>query len=150
MEEHTMTASHTTAEQHLAAQNRDLALQVLQSVGTERSYEFMADDVVIEFPYGSSVGMPDRFVGKDDVVTYLRQMSAQLAGLKMRDIMLHSVAGHPEIVFAEYEGDVPTPGGNSYVQVYLNKLQFRDGKVIGVREFWDPKRMIDALNGTFD
>jgi ketosteroid isomerase-like protein len=68
----------------------------------------------------------------------------------MRDIVLHSVAGKPEIVFAEYEGDAPTPGGNSYVQIYQNKLQFRDGKLIAMREFWDPKRIVDALTGTFD
>ncbi len=53
-------------------------------------------------------------------------------------------------MFAEYEGDAPTPGGKSYTQVYINKLQFRDCLMIGMREFWDPKKIVDALSGSFD
>jgi ketosteroid isomerase-like protein len=29
-------------------------------------------------------------------------------------------------------------------------MTFRDGKLLHMREFWDPKRMIDAGNGVFD
>jgi ketosteroid isomerase-like protein len=138
------------SEADLGALNRQLAVEVLETVGSEHNFDLMAEDVVIEFPYGPSLGMPERFVGKADVTAYLRQMFDQVVGLKMRDIRTHSVAGHPEIVFAEYEGDAPTAGGNSYEQVYQSKLEFRGGLLVRMREFWDPKRIIDATNGTYD
>ncbi|ELA3318770.1 putative PhzA/B-like protein [Klebsiella variicola] len=137
-------------EEIIASKNRSLALEVLQTVGTERNYELMADDIVIEFPYGPSLGMPDRFEGKETVVTYLRQMAEQLKGLKMKDITVHSVAGNPDMVFAEYKGDAPTPGGGFYTQIYINRLTFRNGLMTSMREFWDPKRIVDALNGRFE
>lgn len=146
MTDHTTTAR----EQELAARNQQLAREVLGTVGTERNFDYMADDVVVEFPYGPSLGMPERFEGKAAATAYLRQMFAQLAGLRMRDVTTYSVAGRPELVFAEYEGDAPTPGGNSYTQVYVNRLEFRDGRLVRMREFWDPKKVVDALSGTFD
>jgi ketosteroid isomerase-like protein len=68
----------------------------------------------------------------------------------IREMSLSSVAGDPTTVFVEYEADCPTPGGNTYRQIYINKMQFRDGKLLHMRELWDPKKMIDAGNGVFD
>jgi hypothetical protein len=96
-------------EQDLGAHKRELALDVLGTIGSERNFGLMADDVIIEFPYGPSLGMPDRFVGNS-----------------------------------------PTAGGNFYEQMYVNKLEYRDGLLVRTREFWDPKRIIDATNVAYD
>jgi ketosteroid isomerase-like protein len=68
----------------------------------------------------------------------------------MRDAVYYSVAGDPATVFIEYESDVRTPGGGTYVQTYVNKMTFRDRKMIHMREFWDPKRILDAAAGLYD
>ena len=142
--------TETVDAQLLAAANRDLARRVLELLGTEEQFELYAEDIVMEFPYGPSLGIPDRFVTKPGVVAYVRQVMAGLRGLVIRDMTFSSVAGDPDTVFVEYEADAPTPGGSSYRQIYLNKMTFSHGKLLRMREFWDPKRMTDAGDGVFD
>jgi len=134
----------------LAAINRDLAKKVVELLGTEEQFDLYAADIVMEFPYGPSLGMPDRFETKPRVVDYVRHILPGLQGLIIRDMSFSSVAGDPKTLFVEYEADCPTPGGNTYRQIYVNKMQFRDGKLLHMRELWDPKKIIDAGNGVFD
>jgi len=68
----------------------------------------------------------------------------------MRDMAFSSVEGDPDAVFIEYSGDVNTPGGHTYVQTYVNKTRFGDGKMVHMREFWDTKLIVDAASGALD
>lgn len=144
----TTTEKVTTEE--LASRNRELAKQVITLLGDEKQFDLYADDVVMEFPYATSLGMPSRFEGKTAVIAYVRELNEALKGLTMRDMVYYSVDGQPDTVFIEYFADAPTPGGNSYLQTYVNKMRFRDGKLTYMREFWDPKRILDARAGVFD
>jgi len=130
----------TIDAEELAATNQGLAEKVIRLLGSEQQFELFADDIVMDFPYGSSLSMPD----------HVRELNKALRGMKMRDMKFYSVAGNPETVFIEYSSDAPTPGGNWYEQVYVNKMIFRDGQLIYMREFWDPKRIIDARAGAYD
>jgi uncharacterized protein len=134
----------------LAATNQKLAAKVLGLLGSESQFDLFADDIVMEFPYGPSLGMPDHFESKPVVVAYSRELFRILPGLTMRDMVYSSVDGDPNTVFIEYESDVPTPGGRTYLQTYINKMQFRDGLLVHMREFWDPKRILDARAGLYD
>ncbi len=140
----------TIEAEALAAANRDLARRVVELLGSEEQFELYADDIVMEFPYGPSLGMPDRFETKPNVVAYVGRILEGLAGVIIREMSVSAVAGDPTTVFVEYEADCPTPGGNTYRQIYINKMTFRDGKLLHMRELWDPKKMIDAGNGVFD
>jgi ketosteroid isomerase-like protein len=146
-----MSTNITTIDAHeLGAVNQRLAEKVIRLLGTEAKFELFADDVVMDFPYATSLSMPDRFTGKTAVVAYVRELNRILKGLTMRDMTFYSVEGQPDTVFIEYSSDSPTPGGNWYEQVYVNKMIFRDGKLIYMREFWDPKRILDARAGLSD
>lgn len=134
----------------LAAANQKLAEKVLSLLGSEEQFDLFADDIVIEFPYGPSLGMPDRFETKPVFVEYSRELFRALPGLTMRDMTYYSVAGDPNSVFIEYISDVPTLGGHTYRQIYVNKMQFRDGLLVHMKEFWDPKRILDARAGLYD
>jgi hypothetical protein len=142
--------SSTIDTAELAAANQKLAERVIRLLGSEEQFELFADDVVMDFPYGSSLSMPDHFAGKTEVVAYVRELNRILEGMKMRDMVFYSIQGSPETVFIEYSSDAPTPGGNWYEQVYVNKMTFRDGKLVYMREFWDPKRILDARSGVYD
>ncbi len=134
----------------LGAANQKLAAKVLDLLGSEDQFDLLADDVVVEFPYGPSLGMPDRFETKPVFVAYSLELFKALPGLTMRDRTFYSVDGDPTTVFIEYISDVPTPGGHTYRQVYVNKMQFRDGLLVHMKEFWDPKRILDARAGLYD
>jgi ketosteroid isomerase-like protein len=143
-------ATATIDAADLAAANRDLAEKVITLLGTEEQFDLFHDDIVMEFPYASSLGMPDRFETKSNVIAYVRELNQLLKGLTMRDMQYSSVAGDPDTVFIEYYADAPTPGGHTYLQTYINKMRFRDGQLVFMREFWDPKRILDARSGVYD
>jgi ketosteroid isomerase-like protein len=143
-------ATATAGQSDLAAANREVARKVLTLLGTEEQFDYLADDVVMEFPYGPSLGQPSRFEGKAAVVAYTRALTERIGRIRMRDMTFSSVDGDPQTVFIEYSGDVNTPGGHSYVQTYFNKMRFRDGKLFQMREVWDTKLIIDAASGAFD
>ena len=134
----------------LAATNQKLAAKVLDLLGSENQFDIFDDNIVVEFPYGPSLGMPDRFETKPVVVAYSRQLFKDLPGLTMRDRTFYSADGDPNTVFIEYISDVPTPGGHTYRQVYINKMEFRNGLLVHMKEFWDPKRILDARAGLYD
>ena len=134
----------------LATANQQLAAKVLDLLGSEDQFNLFAEEIVVEFPYGPSLGMPDRFETKPVVVAYSRQLFKDLPGLTMRDRTFYSVDGDPSTVFIEYISDVPTPGGHTYRQVYINKMQFRNGLLVHMKEYWDPKRILDARGGLYD
>ena len=94
--------------------------------------------------------MPGRFETKPVMVAYSRQLFKDLPGLTMKDRTFYSADGDPTTVFIEYVADVPTPGGHTYRQVYINKMQFRNGLLVHMKEFWDPKRILDARVGLYD
>jgi len=146
-----MTENHAILDaKELAATNQALAAKVLDLLGSEDQFDLFADDIVVEFPYGPSLGMPGRFETKPVFVAYSRQLFRTLPGLTMKDRTFYSVDGDPTTVFIEYIADAPTPGGNTYRQVYINKMQFRDGLLVHMKEFWDPKRILDARAGLYD
>jgi ketosteroid isomerase-like protein len=147
----TVTENQTVLDSNeLAATNQKLAANVLDLLGSEDQFDLFAEDIVVEFPYGPSLGMPGRFETKPVVVAYSRQLFRDLPGLTMRDRTFYSVDGDPDTVFIEYISDVPTPGGHTYRQVYVNKMHFRDGLLVHMKEFWDPKRILDARAGLYD
>ncbi|MEI5906821.1 hypothetical protein WAK64_07080 [Bacillus spongiae] len=134
----------------VAASNIKVAQSILAANNSEEGFEYFADDIVLEFPYAPSLDMPDRFEGKEVATTYLRQMLTQLKELKLHSIRSYAVEGEPDIIINEYEGDAVTSEGNTYTQSYMNKMLFLDGKLILLREFWDPMAVIDATNGKYE
>ena len=67
----------------------------------------------------------------------------------MRDMVSCSVDGDPATVFVEYEVDLSAPVDQSYVQPHVVKMQFRDGLLVHMKEFWDPERMLGARAGAY-
>jgi ketosteroid isomerase-like protein len=143
-------ATATADRPDLAATNREVARKILTLLGTEEQFDYFADDVVMEFPYGPSLGQPARFDGKQAAAAYTRKLTERIGRIRMRDMTFSSVEGQPETVFIEYSGDVNTPGGHSYLQTYFNKMTFAEGKLVHMREVWDTKLIVDAAAGAFD
>ena len=58
--------------------------------------------------------------------------------------------GDPDTIFSEYEGEFLTSDGATYTQIYMNKMRFRDGRVVLMRELWNPMKVIEATSGASD
>jgi len=113
--------------------------------GTKEGFALLDESIVIEFPYAGSLGAQEKYEGKATVVNYLTQMLAQIGGLTFKGIVTTATVD-PDLFFNEYYADIVTPVGKKYRQIYINKVRIKDGKIIYIKELWDTKRIIDAVD----
>lgn len=116
--------------------NVELATEIMQRFGRDMDgwYDNLHDDIVMEFPFGPSVGMPARVEGK---AACSAVFAAVVAGVQVQfdNIRVSSLAD-PNRLVVEYTG-YSEPGGKVYDQKYISMQEYRDGKMIAFREYWD-------------
>ena len=127
------------------AQNRTLDQAWMTTLGEPTFWDLMHEDIVLEFPYGASLGAPERIVGKAAATSYVKALLDRAGALKFKDIDIVDTTD-PTLFVCEYNANRTNRGGEPYVQIYINKVRVKDGKVVFMREFWDPKRIVDASN----
>jgi ketosteroid isomerase-like protein len=109
-----------------------------------------AQDAVWQFVYGASAGIPDRLSGTDDIVAAVGDFTSQLEGLRFGDPVVHRVEGD-DAVFAEFHGDATVIAtGRAFHQDYVFYLRARRGKIVLIREYFDPVRLVAAFRETPD
>lgn len=100
------------------------------------------DDIVMEFPFGTDLGLPPRVEGKADSIA-LFQNTLKALGLVFSDIQLAGMAD-PNFVLAQYKG-TGSFAGKPYNQSYITVVEYRDGKLALYREFFDTKIVADVF-----
>jgi ketosteroid isomerase-like protein len=128
-------------------QNRSLVHAWMTTLGEPGFWGLMHEDIVLEFPYGASLGAPERIVGKSAAISYVKALLDRAGPLKFLDIDIVDTVD-PTLFVCEYRANRTNRGGQPYVQIYINKVRIKDGKVALMREFWDPKRIVDASKPT--
>ena len=120
-----------------------VARTMMQNFDMKTWFGLLHDDLVLEFPFAESIGMPARIVGKKDCVTYLNKVMEALPGLKFRDIDIMPTPD-PQSLVLEYKGGADTAFGH-YENVYAAFHQYRDGRLILFREYWNTKPVLDTF-----
>jgi ketosteroid isomerase-like protein len=123
--------------------NERVAQTWMTSMGEPAWWDLMHEDIVLEFPYATSLGQADRVVGKAAAIAYVKALLDRAGRINFRDLQILGTTD-PELFVSEYQADRRNRHGAPYVQTYINKVRVRDGKVIFMREFWDPKRIVDS------
>jgi ketosteroid isomerase-like protein len=132
-------------EEALRQKNYALDQHFMSIAGTKDGFALLDENIVVEFPYAGSLGAQEKYEGKATVVNYLTQMLAQVGGLTFEGLVTTGTVD-PDLFFNEYYADIVTPGGTKYRQIYINKVRIKDGKIIYIKELWDTKRIIDAID----
>jgi ketosteroid isomerase-like protein len=127
------------------AANVALAERIMADFGRNMSdwYDNLHDDIVMEFPYGASVGMPTRIEGKP-ACSRLFAATCEAVQVRFHDVRVHPMQD-PSRLILEYRG-YSEPGGKVYDQTYICVQEYRDGKLILFREYWDAK-IVDEVFG---
>lgn len=114
-----------------------------------------ADDAVIEFPYASAVGTPERLEGKRAIYEYMKDTPSQMLGLTFTDVRVQP-ALDANVVFAEVHGEATIAStGRLYRQDYVMRLETDGERIVRYREYWNPVPALaafggaDAVRGTF-
>jgi uncharacterized protein len=130
-----------SSKPHADAQG--IAATLMNNFNMKTWFDMMHDDLVLEFPYAASIGMPPRVAGKPDCVAYLAKVMESLPGLKFTDIDIRALP-EPDSVVVEYKGGSGTAFGH-YENIYVCFQQYRDGKLVLFREYWNTKPVIETF-----
>ncbi|KAB8335470.1 nuclear transport factor 2 family protein [Scytonema tolypothrichoides VB-61278] len=110
--------------------------------------DLFAENAVVEFPYASALGSPERLEGKSAIYNYMKNALAQMQNLVFTNIRAYPTS-NPNILFAEVHGEaVIVATGRHYQQDYVMRLETKDGKIIHYREYWNPVLVLDASGST--
>lgn len=126
-------------------ENAQMAAALMGTFGIDMQpwWEAAHEDLVLEFPFARSIGMPERVAGKAKARTYLEKVVSGLAGLHFTGITARETGRDGEVV-VEYEGKCPAPNG-TYDQHYITIMRFREGKLVLFREYWDTSEVTRAF-----
>src|SRR3546814_991308 len=97
-------------------------------------YAHLHDDIVMEFPCGACVGMPTRIEGRAACAAVF-QTVCDAVQVQFSNIRISPMAD-PNRLVAEYTG-YSEPGGPIYNQTYISVQEYREGKMILFRDYWN-------------
>jgi ketosteroid isomerase-like protein len=105
----------------------------------------IADEIVWELPYAPTIGHPERLSGRADVVTHVNWFLRAVANFRFYDLRIHASAD-PDAAVAEVKAEaLINSTGRIYLQEYVVFLRAADGKIVFIREYFDPVRAAKAL-----
>jgi uncharacterized protein len=99
-------------------------------------------DLVLEFPYGGSLGSATRVTERAQAEAFLNGVATIVPGLKFSEVRVMPLADSDGVVL-EYRGLCPAV--NNYDQQYIALMRFKDGKLILFREYFDTMEVKRAL-----
>lgn len=107
-------------------------------------FDFIADDIVFEFPYQPE-GAPRRVEGRAALADYLARIGELLSFGRMQ---LHGVHRADEATIVEFSCDgLGTETDAPYRQNYVSVIRTRGGKITHYRDYWNPDVLLAAIGG---
>jgi hypothetical protein len=97
-------------------ENRTLVRAWMTTLGEPAFWDLMHEDIVLEFPYGASLGAPERIVGKASAVSYMKALLDRAGPLKFIDIDIVDTTD-PALFVTEYRSNRTNRGGRPHVQI---------------------------------
>jgi ketosteroid isomerase-like protein len=126
----------------------DLLQRHIQTLVADNAHwpTLIADDVVWELPFAVAIGHPSRLSGRDEVVRHANWFIGAVENFRFFDLRVHVLAD-PEAAVAEVKAEgVIKATGRIYQQEYVVFLRAAGGKIVYLREYFDPTRAASAMD----
>jgi hypothetical protein len=108
--------------------------------------KLIADDIVWELIYAPSLGHPARLSGRKEVIRHATWFVGAVENFRFFDLVMHAFAD-PDGAVAEVKGEgLIKTTGRVYYQEYVVFLRAARGKIVLLREYFDPVRAATALD----
>ena len=108
-----------------------------------RLHSLLNDDFVAEFPF-APVDHTRRLEGAEAISRFFAKIPSFSDGFKIGDEVKIVESG--DDLVAEYTGSSVFKDTNlPYAQEYVAVAKIRDGKIVHIREYYDPMRVLRAL-----
>jgi uncharacterized protein len=112
----------------------------------EQWQALIADDIVWELAYAPAIGHPARLSGREEVMHHVTWFLGAVENFRFFDVRLYAFAD-PESAVAEVKAEgLIKPTGRIYRQDYVVFLWAGGGKIVFLREYFDPVRAAKALD----
>ena len=106
----------------------------------------IADEILWELAYAPAFGHPARLLGREEVVRHATWFVGAVQNFRFFDLRLYPFAD-PEGTVAEVKGEgLIKATQRIYQQDYVVFLRAKYGKIVFLREYFDPVRAAKALN----
>jgi uncharacterized protein len=126
----------------------DLLARHLQTLvrDPEQWQTLIADDIVWELAYAPAIGHPARLTGREEVMRHVAWFLGAVESFRFFDVRLYAFAD-PQGAAAEVKAEgLIKPTGRMYHQDYVLFLRAAGGKIVFLREYFDPVRAAKALD----
>jgi len=106
----------------------------------------IADDLLWELPYAPALGHPARLSGREEVVGHVTWFLGAVENFRFFDLKLY-VLRDPEAAVAEVKAEAIIKATRRiYLQDYVLLLRAAGGKIVFLREYFDPTRAAKAMD----
>jgi ketosteroid isomerase-like protein len=105
----------------------------------------IADDLLWELPFAPSLGHPAQLTGRDEVLKHVGWFLGAVEQFRFYELRVHA-SDNPNEASAEVKAEgVITATGRTYQQEYVLFIRVQDGKIVYIREYFDPVKAAVAL-----
>jgi ketosteroid isomerase-like protein len=108
-----------------------------RDLGTVRSMLDARVSLVHPITFSGAQEPEARFEGKDAVLGYFRTVFAGMGRIRFTGERI-SVTAAGRTSFVQANGDFTTADGRPYRNVYLFRFDWRDGRIVGGEEYYNP------------
>ena len=106
----------------------------------------IADDIVWELAYAPALGHPARLSGRMEVTRHVAWFLGAVENFRFFDLQVYPFAD-PQAAVAQVRAEgLIKPTGRTYRQEYVVFLRAAGGKIVFMREYFDPTRAAKALD----
>jgi uncharacterized protein len=121
----------------------DLFRRHLSLMGNPDEGSIYADDIVVDLPYAPK-HHTGRMEGKAAVLRFLTNIGVYFEDVQIGDPKIYETSD-PNVIIAEYPGSSTSKEtGLPYRQNYVSFVTVRDGKIVHIREYYNPITVLVA------
>jgi uncharacterized protein len=126
----------------------DLLQQHIQTLVEDNTQwqTLIAEDIVWELAYAPALGHPARLSGRTEVTRHVTWFLGAVENFRFFDLQVYPFAD-PQAAAAQVRAEgLIKPKGRIYRQEYVVFLRAVGGKIVFMREYFDPTRAAKALD----
>lgn len=106
----------------------------------------IADEILWELAYAPALGHPARLSGRTEVISHVTWFLGAVENFRFSDLKVYPFAD-PQAAVAQVRGEgLIKHTGRIYRQEYVVFLRAAGGKIVFMREYFDPTRAAKALD----
>lgn len=107
------------------------------------------NDVVFELPFADKTHLPACVTGKADCLEYIREWYNLFADFKIYDVKVSRMEEQGSYLLQYKTRGFVAATARPYNQDNIALVKVKDHKIIHIREYWNPIRLLEAFDADF-